>query len=257
MVDARTSEDDDTSPFLVRLFHRSGSFYRYMTTISPHLEEIQLTSIITRPEEFASPSLPPHVSIYTWSTCTLYELALELAAAKPSALPSPAIGTRLSFQLVCPDLRGTGTINTGQPKFAVKELGSIVIGEGYPGAENPDEADPDVTMRDDNGKDKTLADWRFVVGDYISCAVLPPLSDGSVAPPSNAKRGSISNGRDSRGSNFRGGFPGRDSNFSRNHGRQSRAPSWRDNRFPSGDWRRGEQLPDGPPGGSRGRGRWY
>ncbi|KAL6800435.1 Sin3 associated polypeptide p18 domain-containing protein [Trichoderma sp. SZMC 28012] len=237
MVDARTSEDEDTSPFLVRLFHRTGSFYR--------------------PEEFASPSLPPHVSIYTWSTCTLYELALELAAAKPSALPSPAIGTRLSFQLVCPDLRGTSTINTGQPKFAVKELGSIVIGEGYPGAENPDEADPDAMMRDDSGKDKTLADWKFVVGDYISCAVLPPLSDGSVAPPSNARRGSITSGRDSRGSSFRGGFPGRDSNFSRNHGRQSRAPSWRDNRFPSGDWRRGEQLPEGPPGGSRGRGRWY
>ncbi|KAK4085565.1 uncharacterized protein Triagg1_555 [Trichoderma aggressivum f. europaeum] len=142
MQDARANEDDDTSPFLVRLFHRTGSFHR--------------------PEEFASPSLPSHVSIYTWSTCTLYELALELAAAKPSALPSPTIGTRLSFQLVCPDLRGTSTVNTGQPKFAVKELGSIVIGEGYPGAENPDEADPDVMMRDDNGKDKTLADWRFV-----------------------------------------------------------------------------------------------
>ncbi|KAJ4855345.1 sin3 associated polypeptide p18 (SAP18) domain-containing protein [Trichoderma breve] len=142
MVDARASEDEDTSPFLVRLFHRTGSFYR--------------------PEEFASASLPPHVSIYTWSTCTLYELALELAAAKPSALPSPAIGTRLSFQLVCPDLRGTSTINAGQPKFAVKELGSIVIGEGYPGAENLDDADPDV-MKDDSEKDKTLADWRFVV----------------------------------------------------------------------------------------------
>ncbi|KAM6484174.1 Sin3 associated polypeptide p18-domain-containing protein [Trichoderma sp. SZMC 28011] len=236
MVDARASEDEDTSPFLVRLFHRTGSFYR--------------------PEEFASASLPPHVSIYTWSTCTLYELALELTAAKPSALPSPAIGTRLSFQLVCPDLRGNSTINAGQPKFAVKELGSIVIGEGYPGAENPDDADPDV-MKDDSEKDKTLADWRFVVGDYISCAILPPLSDGSVAPPSNARRGSISSGRESRGSSFRGGYPGRDSNFSRNHGRQSRAPSWRDNRFPSGDWRRGEQLPEGPPGGSRGRGRWY
>ncbi|UKZ79408.1 hypothetical protein TrVFT333_007161 [Trichoderma virens FT-333] len=155
------------------------------------------------PEEFASPSLPPHVSIYTWSTCTLHELALELAAAKPSALPTPAIGTRLSFQLVCPDLRGTSVNNTGQPKFAVKELGSIVIGEGYPGTENTDEADPDVSMRDDGGKDKTLADWRFVVGDYVSCAVLPPLSDGSVAPPANTRRGSISSGREGRTSSFR------------------------------------------------------
>ncbi|KAL7945775.1 Sin3 associated polypeptide p18 domain-containing protein [Trichoderma barbatum] len=236
MLEARGGNDEDTSPFLVRLFHRTGSFHR--------------------PEEFASPSLPPHISIYTWSTCTLHELALELAAAKPGALPTPAIGTRLSFQLVCPDLRGTSATNTAQPKFAVKDLGSIVIGEGYPGAENPDEADTDVVMRDDGGKDKTLADWRFVVGDYVSCAVLPPLSDGSVAPLSNAKRGSISSGRDGRVSNFRGGFQGRDSNFGRNHGRQSRTTGWRDGRFPSGEWRRGEQLPDGPPGGSRGRGRW-
>ncbi|KAH6603468.1 hypothetical protein Trco_008243 [Trichoderma cornu-damae] len=137
---AARGDDHDAAPFLVRLFHRSGSFHR--------------------PEEFASPVLPPHISIYTWSSCTLNELALELAAAKPSALPTPAIGTRLSFQLVCPDLRGTSATNTTQPKFAVKELGSIVIGEGYPGAENPDDAGPDTLMRDDSGRDKTLADWR-------------------------------------------------------------------------------------------------
>ncbi|RFU76851.1 hypothetical protein TARUN_5382 [Trichoderma arundinaceum] len=239
MINTRGGDDHDAAPFLVRLFHRTGSFH----------------SVLLRPEEFASSSLPPHISIYTWSTCTLNELALELAAAKPSALPTPAIGTRLSFQLVCPDLRGAGTTNTAQPKFAVKDLGSIVIGEGYPGAENSDDAGPDTLMRDDNGKDKTLADWRFVVGDYISCAVLPPRADGSVAPLSTTRRGSIPTGREARSSNVRGGFQGRDSNFGRNNGRQGRT-SWRDGRIPSGEWRRGEQLPDGPPGGPRGRERW-
>ncbi|KAK6444405.1 hypothetical protein FP744_10000653 [Trichoderma asperellum] len=150
---SKGDEDHDAAPFLVRLFHKTGSF--------------------PRPEEFASSSLPPYVSIYTWSTCTLNELALELAAAKPNALPNPAIGTRLSFQLVCPDLRGASATNTTQPKFAVKELGSIVIGEGYPGAEDPDDdAGPDALMRDDFGKDKTLADWRFVgpleEGQYLA-----------------------------------------------------------------------------------------
>ncbi|KAH8123067.1 hypothetical protein LI328DRAFT_135904 [Trichoderma asperelloides] len=233
---SKGDEDHDAAPFLVRLFHKTGSF--------------------PRPEEFASSSLPPYVSIYTWSTCTLNELALELAAAKPNALPNPAIGTRLSFQLVCPDLRGASATNTTQPKFAVKELGSIVIGEGYPGAEDPDDdAGPDALMRDDFGKDKTLADWRFVVGDYISCAILPPRGDGSVVPPGAARRGSISGGRDGRSGGFRGGFHGRDCNYGRNNGRPNR-PGWRDNRVPSGEWRRGEQLPDGPPGGPRGRGRW-
>ncbi|KAL7789795.1 Sin3 associated polypeptide p18 domain-containing protein [Trichoderma ceciliae] len=235
MSAARGADEHDTAPFLVHLFYRSGSFHR--------------------PEEFASPALPPHVSIYTWPTCTLNELALELAAAKPGALPTPAVGTRLSFQLVCPDLRGTSATNTTQPKFVVKEIGSIVIGEGYPGAENPDDAGPDILMRNDGGKDKTLADWRFVVGDYISCAVFPPRVDGSVVPLLTARKGSISGGRDGRSSNFRGGFQNRDNNFGRNNGRQGRT-GWRDGRLPPGDWRRGEQLPDGPPGGPRGRERW-
>lgn len=257
MAATKGDDDHDATPFLVRLFHKTGSFPRYVAIAHDGIliDGISLLNILFRPEEFASSSLPPYVSIYTWSTCTLNELALELAAAKPNALPTPAIGTRLSFQLVCPDLRGSSAINTTQPKFAVKELGSIVIGEGYPGAEDREEAGPDSLMREDSGKDKTLADWRFVVGDYISCAILPPRGDGAVAPSGAARRGSTSGGRDGRSGGFRGGFHGREASFNRSNGRLNR-PSWRDNRLPSGEWRRGEQLPDGPPGGPRGRGRW-
>lgn len=78
--------------------------------------------------------------------------------------------------------------------------------------------------------DKTLDDAKFVVGDYFSCVVLPPLSDGSVAPASLARREKHAlreNGRlagsAGPGSSLGGSVP-----------------------FPAGDWRRGERVPPGP-----------
>lgn len=211
-----------------------------------------------RPEEFASSSLPPHVSVYTWPDCTLDELALELAASKPSVLPSPAVGTRLAFQLVCPDLRA-GVVSSSQARYAVRDLGSLVVGQGGPGAEVEGE-DADNVLGTARESNKTLSEAKFVVGDYISCAVLPPLADGSVAPVSSAKREVLSGARESR--RGRGGLPGRDIGFVRGggHGRVDWA-SGRDggrDEFPMGEWRRGERLPEGPGPASRprGRGRW-
>ncbi|KAK7402629.1 hypothetical protein QQX98_011609 [Neonectria punicea] len=233
---------EDTTPFLVQLFYRQAAFYR--------------------PEEFGAHSLPPHISIYTWSDCTLKELALELAAAKPSALPSPAVGSRLAFQLVFPDLRTTNAISSANPRFSVKDLGSIVIGEGEPGAELLDDVDMDGPVKEVKDKDKTLGDARFVVGDYISCAVIPPLSDGSVAPAESIRREPAVGPREGRGGH-RGGFQPRDDGASRGGFRGGRG-GWRDgvgSGFPMGDWRRGERLPDGPgpgPGaGARPRGRGW
>lgn len=60
----------------------------------------------------------------------------------------------------------------GPPRYGVKDLGSVVVGAG-PTA--------DEERWDRSDEDKTLSDARFVVGDYISCAVLPPKDDGSVA----------------------------------------------------------------------------
>ncbi|KAF4506369.1 hypothetical protein G6O67_006459 [Ophiocordyceps sinensis] len=111
-----TSGDSDghlPAPFLVYLVYRTGAFHR--------------------PEDFIPTSLPPHISIYTWPSCTLSELAMELAAAKPSALPYPAVGTRLAFQLVYPDLRNAALVNEASPQYAVKDLGSIVIGQALRG----------------------------------------------------------------------------------------------------------------------------
>lgn len=183
--------------------------------------------------------------------CTLEQLALELAGSEPSALPKPAIGTRLAFQLVFPDLHNTGPSSHSAPRFAVKDLGSIVIGAGGLGA-NLTEADEAAARRESA---KTLRDAKFVVGDYISCAVLPPLADGSVAPVSAAKREPISSMRDSRGGH-RGDYSSRDGGFGRGGGRGGRQ-GWRDGgaeRIPTGEWRRGERLPDGPR--SRSRQRW-
>lgn len=209
-----------------------------------------------RPDEFALPSLPSHILVYTRPDCSLKELALELAAVQPSILPSPSIGTRLVFQLVCPDLRGTSAINNAAPRFAVKELGSIVIGQGSLSVRDLEDAEIPVTGDRENGK--TLREAHFVVGDYVSCAVLPPLSDGSVAPAMNARRESSAAGRGGpRG--HRGGFQGPDDGFGRlGEGRGGR-DGWRNgggSSVPLGEWRRGERLPDGPARRSRGRGRW-
>ncbi|KAH7308180.1 Sin3 associated polypeptide p18-domain-containing protein [Stachybotrys elegans] len=220
------------TPFLVKLFHRVGTFYR--------------------PDEFASNSPPPHVSIYTWPDCTLNELALELAATEPSLLPTPAVGTRLAFQLVYPDLRSTTGISNASPRFAVKDLGTVVIGQGSPGTGGPEE-DAGGVGKMDNTSSKSLGDARFVVGDYISCAILPPLPNGSVAPAAGARREPAPGLRGGR-QGYRGGFFGHDGGHGRN-----RRDDWRggpDNGFPSGEWRRGERIPDGPAGRPRGRGRW-
>lgn len=227
-----------------------------------HILLCLLTRTFASPEEFASRSPPTYISVYTWPDCSLNELALELAASEPSVLPTPAIGTRLAFQLVCPDLRGTGASGNGHPRYAVKDLGSLVIGAGRPGSETTDDVEAGGNPgRSEEGK-RTLGSAKFLVGDYVSCAVLPPLADGSVAPASAMRREreprepappSFRDGRRGR----RGGFPGRDGEFSRGGGRGGR-----DERrggggdgFPMGDWRRGERLPDGPARRSRGR-RW-
>ncbi|EMT70655.1 Sin3 associated polypeptide p18-domain-containing protein [Fusarium oxysporum f. sp. albedinis] len=224
---------EDTTPFLLHLFYRTGSLHR--------------------PDEFESHSMPPHIPVYTWSDCTLNELALELAGAKKSALPSPSVGCRLVFQSVFPDLRNTAAVTNALPKYGVKDLGSVVLGGGS-GADTYGDISMDGTTRGSDDKTKTLSDCRFVVGDYITCAILPPLSDGSVAPASSVRREQASGPHEVRGTH-RGG---RDNGSGRRNSRGGRA-GWRDDvggDFPMGDWRRGERLPETSSGRSRGRGRW-
>lgn len=162
--------------------------------------------------------------------------------------------------------------NNAQPRYAVKDLGSIVIGQNSSAASELELVEAGGPSRGALGSDKTLGEARFVVGDYVSCAILPPLSDGSVAPISAARRESNAGYRDGRGA--RGGGGGGGGFHSRENGLGR--PGMRDTRgggrgggglganVPMGEWRRGERLPDGPPsrprggggGGGGGGGRW-
>ncbi|KAF4613425.1 hypothetical protein G7Y89_g15462 [Cudoniella acicularis] len=95
-----------------------------------------------------------------------------------------------------------------------KELGSVVIGDGGPGI-LPDEEEATIVaggpMSGALGgePEKTLQDARFVIGDYVSCAILPPMANGSVAPPpGGAPRGGFGIGRGGGDFGGRGGFGG-------------------------------------------------
>ena len=179
---------------------------------------------------------------------------MELAASKPSALPYPAVGTRLVFQLVYPDLRGNTAVENAAPRYAVKDLGSIVIGQGGPGAGASELGETSASLRGEQEVGRTLGDARFVVGDYVSCAILPTLSDGSIAPASSARRDTGVGTRDLRGQ--RGGFHGRENGFGRGGARGGRGGGWRDSGVPMGEWKRGESLPYPPPRPRGGGGRW-
>ncbi|KAK2003615.1 hypothetical protein LX36DRAFT_650823 [Colletotrichum falcatum] len=247
-------EREETTPFLLQLFCKNGSFHRT--------------------DEFASRSLPPALSLYTWPDCTLTELAEQIAAADPSLLPSPSVGTRLAFRVIYPDTRnaaappGSLHAQAQNPRFMVKDLGSVVLGDGVVGAilaaDGAEGVEGDVHMAEtaaalpdtDAAKDKTLGDAKFVVGDYISCAILPPLPDGSVAPALTARNDRTAGPFGARGGMASQG-PRRDAAFG---GRQARDRDRRrsgpgDGGFPEGEWRRGERLPEDPPDRSWGRGR--
>ncbi|KAK4106482.1 hypothetical protein N658DRAFT_555362 [Parathielavia hyrcaniae] len=178
----------ETPPFHLKLFYRTGAFHR--------------------PDEFSttSPTLPPHLSLHTWSDCTLLELSHLLLDASPSILPSPAIGTRLCFRLLYADTRAASGAATNNriivaaddhntdnnshmppPRYVAKDLGSVVLGRGGPGA-GPDEG---VSSDDDDEEEAvTLADARFITGDLLSCAILPPDElTGDVVPASSARAG--------------------------------------------------------------------
>ncbi|KAI1435751.1 hypothetical protein GGR50DRAFT_283282 [Xylaria sp. CBS 124048] len=226
-----------TSPFALRIFYRTGAFHR--------------------PDEFAADSLPPHLTLYAWQDSTLDELVLQIAATHGRLLPHPAIGTRLAFRLIYQDMRGI----TSTSKYTIKEIGSVVIGDGGPGLDL-DDPTANKTL-DDTDPTKTLSDVRYVVGDYISCAILPPLPDGTVAPASSARMGRGMGVGESKIAVGRAPeVPPRDRDglglFSRHaRGRGSmgrggldhfntREPRGPGGGVPSGEWRRGEKLPDMP-----------
>ncbi|KAI1326078.1 hypothetical protein F5Y16DRAFT_376334 [Xylariaceae sp. FL0255] len=246
---------ETTSPFALQLFYRTGAFHR--------------------PDEFTSDELPPSLILHTWPDCTLAELAVQIAITDDQLLPNPAIGTRLAFRLMFQDTRSS-TMTAAAGKYTIKELGSVVIGDGGPGLD-PKDVDSETQLADTDPH-KTLSDARFIVGDYISCAILPPLPDGSVAPASSARMGRGAGAGESRAAvgmppnlnSFRrkddgpfvvhhsGKSIGRQ-RFDGPYGGRGGGGGGGGGRFgmPQGEWRRGEKLPDvshSPPGRLRNRG---
>lgn len=252
-----------TTPFHLKLFYKLNAFHR--------LEEF--------PSSTSGP-LPPHLQIYTWPSCTLRELSHLLVSALPRLLPNPAVGTRLSYRLIFPDTRDVG--RPGPGRFMSKELGNVIVGGGEGGPVEgifPTEDEAVVVTPGPMAgllggePDKTLQDARFVIGDYISCAIFPPHSNGSVAP-APAAAGSAGRhpgsglGRDMgdfRGGGGRGGptVGPRENGYGGFRGRGGPRPGGGsfnggrlgDGGLPSGEWRRGERIPDGPGGRGYGRGR--
>lgn len=145
-------------------------------------------------------------------------------------------------------------MDSSYARFGVKYLGSVVIGRDGPGAEIPEDADVEDLAYDE---DKSLSDARFVTGDYISCAILSPLPDGSVAPVATARLDPVLGRSEARGSS-RGGFTAREHGPGRGGARWGRGGrlDGGSGMYPRGEWRRGERLPEGSGPRSRGRGRW-
>ncbi|KIW18864.1 hypothetical protein PV08_03153 [Exophiala spinifera] len=233
-----------TTPFLLNFCYKSSGFHN-------------LTDFPLPTPSNPRPALPPHLQIYTWMSCTLRELAQLLTQALPHILPDPSIGTRLSFRLVYPDVhasRGAGgrLESDGRGRYLSKEIGSIVISAPAKDS-NGDGGAPNL---DGDELDKTLEDARFVIGDFIDCAVFPPLSDGSVVSR-NSVSGRGGGTRENGYGRVRGGGYGMGSRANYNgHGPRG-GDLGGPGSMPSGEWRRGERLPDsagfrGGRGGRRG-----
>lgn len=272
--DARTDIDRaTTAPFLLRLYWRqSRPFDSWEFSIAPPADTTGIPDY--------SSLLPANirhqsVQIYTWPNCTLGELTtLFTSVLPPHVLPDPAVGTRLVFKLIFPDTRAT-VVEGGRGKWMDKPLGSVVIGGGEAADTDGDDDMNGIKESLEGDAEKTLAEARFVIGDYVVCSIYPPGADGRVADmPAHAPRGpppsyggsggygppprgppprrenGYGDGGYSRGGGYRGGYGGRGG-----RGGIGVPP-------PYGDWNRGERPPgpadyhDGPRygGGYRGRG---
>ncbi|QDS77697.1 hypothetical protein FKW77_003834 [Venturia effusa] len=162
----KTVDRQTDTPFLLKLFYKTASHHTV--------------------QDFQSDQQPPHVQIYTWSNATLTELSQLIANNLPQLLPNPSVGTRLSFELV---VQLQSSRIDDMPRYTMKRLGTVVLGaipRSDTNGTHGDREEDDAGLGDDaitKEQNMTLADARIVVGDYIDCAILPPLANGDVAPP--------------------------------------------------------------------------
>ncbi|KAJ5530314.1 hypothetical protein N7527_003707 [Penicillium freii] len=252
-----------TAPFHLKLFYRVNNYNPlsdYSIPVQPRRGgPVSGPNAIRPTSPVASPApLPPHLEIYTWQSCTLRELSQLLTSALPSLLPDPPVGTRLCFRLIYPDARGAAM---GGPdargRYLSRDLGSAIVGPRDSALRAEEEEDKEARPRpgplrfQGSEADRPLQDARFIVGDYIECAILAPLEDGSVAPALNGASGPIMGPRGGGGGGMRA-F--RDNGYPRGPGRGGPRGGGGGGppHMPRGDWHRGERLPEGARGGRRG-----
>ena len=242
-----------TAPFLLRLFWRQHrNFDPWEFSIAPPAD----TSNIPDYSSLLPASIRQQsVQIYTWPTCTLSELTGLLTSVLPSGLlPQPAVGTRLVYRLMFADTRAQAS-ESGRGKWLDKPLGSVVIGGRNAERDGPNESeDGKDTLEGD--AEKTLADARFVIGDYVTCTIYLPTQDGRSAPLPPPVRGPREPYMPPRG----GPPPMRENGYGPPRGGggyRGRGGGGFGAGPPPGDWRRGERPPaygSGGGGSYRGRG---
>ncbi|KAL4891585.1 Sin3 associated polypeptide p18-domain-containing protein [Aspergillus ambiguus] len=261
---AKPIDRQATTPFHLKLFYQQHNYHHLSDFAIPSSPGASSGGPVSGPNAIrtshsqsihSTAHLPAqHLQIYTWQSCSLRELSQLLTSALPHLLPDPAVGTRLCFRLIYPDTKAAATLGpdaAGRGRYLSKDLGSVVVGprEGFDEDDGAAPAKGPLRMQGADAE-KTLQEARFVIGDYIDCAILPPLEDGSVAPPLTVGRGAISSnvGGGMRAFRDAGAFGGR------SRGGRGGGPGG-DRAIPPGDWRRGERLPDGGPGSGPGPGR--
>lgn len=247
----------EVTPFHLKLFYRSNN-YHHLSDYSVPAPSRHRGGPMSGPNAIRAHSpppaapLPPHLEIYTWQSCTLRELSQLLTSTLPHLLPDPPVGTRLCFRLIYPDAKTAAIMGPdARGRYVSRDLGSVIIAPRDSPYRTEEEADgaerrarPAPLRFQGSEADKTLQDARFIIGDYVECAILPPLEDGSVAP--------FLRGAQAPGLSGGGGMRAfRDGGFARGRGGGPRGDRDGPPRLPHGDWKRGERLPEGPGRGGR------
>lgn len=143
-------------------------------------------------------------------------------------------------------------------RWTTKEMGSVVVAADIgddtdeQDAVNGDSGAAGIKFRNTDEAERTLADSRFVIGDFVDCAVFPPLADGSVAP--GGHRGSFAGGVSSRPMGNLGPQAPRENGYGRTRGGgyglgrgdgpggPGRGREFGGERVPPGEWRRGRDY---------------
>merc|ERR1712223_1339739 len=128
---------------------------------------------------------PNELQIYTWMDATLRELTSLVREVNPESRKK---GTYFDFSVISPH---NGRGQTGQSgmfcHYASRDIGTTVSG---------------TKGMDDN---KTLAQARFVIGDYIDIAITPPNPGGGRPHRLDRMGGDHPRDRDHRGGDRGGG----------------------------------------------------